>query len=289
MIVLFVLAPLDETTASLAGRYATYPYVAQYMMVYLSACAVGLASIGCLGWRYAKLAGRPWLRRGLRIAVAGAASGMCFCLCKGVYVVGLRLGVQLRYMEAVTPLFASVCGLLLVGGLTLPAWGPRLAELEAAARRYRSYRQLNPLWLALYRAVPQIALVPPSSHRDWPLRDLGFRLYRRVIEIRDGRLALRPYFDHRVASAALRLGQAAGLSGAELDAAVEASVLAAALRAKHDGRTATTDRLDAPGGSDLSGEIAWLVSVATAFAGSPVVRAVLAETEPRPGRRPATA
>jgi hypothetical protein len=131
----------------------------------------------------------------------------------------------------------------------------------------------------LYRAVPQIALVPPSGRPDWFLsHDLDFQLYRRVIEIRDGRLALRPYLDRRVTDTARRLGRAAGLSGSELDATVEAAVLAAAIQAKHEQRAADTGSPDAPGGSDLPGELAWLVAVSTAFASSPVVSAALRET-----------
>jgi hypothetical protein len=48
---------------------------------------------------------------------------------------------------------------------------------------------------------PEIALDPaPSGFRDTlRIRDLDFRLYRRIIEIRDGRLALRPFLDADVA------------------------------------------------------------------------------------------
>jgi hypothetical protein len=281
MAVLFLLAPLDEHTTSLAGRYAGQPYVAEYLAVYLGAVLFGQAAIARLGWRYAKISGRPWLRRGLRITVVGAVVGMGFCLSKAIYLVGVRFGVPVGPVELAAPVFAACSGMLLVVGLTLPAWGPRLAPAAATLRRYRYHRQLAPLWTALYRAVPEIALVPPSGRPDWFVtHDLDFRLYRRVIEIRDGRLALRPYLDERVTATALRLGRDAGLSGPELDATVEAAVLAAAIRAKHEERAADSGSLDAPGGSDLPGELAWLVAVATAFASSTVVRAALRETAP---------
>jgi hypothetical protein len=287
MVVLFILAPLEESTDSLAGRYATYPYVPQYLAVYLGAMSVGQAAIAFLGWSYARVAGRPWLRRGLRVTVAAAFAGMGFCLGKAVYVVGLHLDVRLPYVEAATPLLASTSALLLVAGLTAPGWGPRLADAGAWVRRYHSHRQLYPLWRELYRAVPQIALIPAPAG-NWPARDLAFRLYRRVIEIRDGQLALRPYYDGAVARTARRLGAAAGLDGAALDATVAAAVIAAALRAMagdEAGRPRPPDpdgAADTPGGKDLSGELAWLVPVARAFAGSPVVRAVLAGTAPAP-------
>lgn len=277
MVVLFILAPLDEHTSSLAGRYPERPYVTEYLVTYLGALTVGLAAIARLGWRYAKIVDRPWLRRGLRITVLGAILGIGFPVSKVVYVLGIRLGVPMRPIELATPLFASASGLLLVIGLTLPAWGPRLAAAPAALHRYRNYRRLTPLWTALYGVVPEIALVPPSRRPDWFVtRDLDFRLYRRVIEIRDGRLALRPYLDQQVTATALRFGRDAGLCGGDLDATVEAAVLAAAIRAKHEERAADTSAADAPGGTDLPGELAWLVAVATAFASSPVVSAVMA-------------
>jgi hypothetical protein len=58
---------------------------------------------------------------------------------------------------------------------------------------HRSLRLLYPLWEGLCQAVPGIALdpVPRWADRLDP-RDLRMRLYRRVIEIRDGYMALNP-------------------------------------------------------------------------------------------------
>jgi hypothetical protein len=281
MVTLFVLAPVDEPTTTFSATYADAPYVAQYLMVYLTASAVALADITRLCWRYSKIAGRPWLRRGLRITVAGAASGFAFCGCKAALLAGHRFGLDLDYLDKATPVFASGAALLIVVGLTIPAWGPRLEEARDRVAGYRSYRRLHPLWVALYRAMPQIALVPPDSPGadTFTLRDLDFRLYRRIIEIRDGRLGLRPYLDREVAATAHRLGAEAGLAGEELQAVVEASALAAALRAKAQDRPVVVDHRDPAGGADLPSEIAWLVRVARAFADSPVVAAVLAEAE----------
>src|SRR5439155_23768653 len=117
-------------------------------------------------------------------------------------------------------------------------------------------------------------------------RDLDFRLYRRVIEIRDGRLALRGFLDERVAATADALGRRAGLSGDALAAATEAAVIAAALRAKAAGAPARPPAAEpVTGGRDLADEVAWLTQVARAFAGSPVVAAVVARV---PGDRAAS-
>jgi len=61
--------------------------------------------------------------------------------------------------------------------------------------------------------------------------DLKFRLYRRVIEIADARLLLRPYLDPAVTEAARHAATAQGLHGDQLRATIRATELAAALDA----------------------------------------------------------
>jgi hypothetical protein len=273
MTVLFLLAPLEETTSSMAGRYARYPYVTPYMLVYVSACVVGQVATIWLGLRSARMAARPWVRRGLRVAVAAGVAGLVFSVCKVMYVLGIRFGVNFWALEAIAPLFAGLSVMLIVVGLSLPTWGPRLSGAGRLVGSYRAYRRLAPLWWALYRAEPRIALVPPSTYREWTTADLGFRLYRRVIEIRDGRLALRPYLNADIAALAARTGRAAGWRDERLDTFVEAVVLAAALRAHREGRPVrpdqelTTDpRGPGAAGTDLDSELAWWVPVASEFA-----------------------
>jgi hypothetical protein len=157
--------------------------------------------------------------------------------------------------------------LLITGGLTIPAWGPRLADALAWIGRYRAYRGLHPLWLALYRANPHIALDAPTASRDplW-IDDLDYRLVRRVVEIRDGRLALRRYLSTATAEHARRTGERAGLHGTALAAAVEAATIADAIRAQRERREpADPYTYEAAGGADLASETAWLGQVCRAM------------------------
>lgn len=287
MITLFLLASVpQERPTDFDARYAGTPPVGAFLVVFFTAFAVGLAGIMRLCWRYARAAGRLWLRRGLRLTAVGAGFALAYCGCKLVYVVGRPLGEDLPAWNLAAPVCAAIGAPLLSVGLTIPGWGPRLSALGARIDRYRSYRELQPLWLALCQSMPEIALVPPTSAtRDrFAFGDVDFRLYRRVIEIQDGRLALRPYLAGGVAATARQLANAAGLVGDQLQAAVEAASLAAALRAKaseQDEMGATTlgeaggEPAGHPGGADLSSEIAWLVQVARAFDRSPVVAATL--------------
>ena len=129
----------------------------------------------------------------------------------------------------------------------------------------RALRQLRPLHSALREAVPEAAGAP--AYRSWPCA--SFRLHRQVIRVRDAALALRPYRDPQVAVGATRAARAAGFSGSDLAAAVEASVLSAAIRARAAGEpmrnVAGHAGLPPVAGPDLRSEAACLVKVARAF------------------------
>ena len=64
-----------------------------------------------------------------------------------------------------------------------------LARLLRQAWLWSAYWRLYPLWHLLRQAVPEIEL-PLDSGMRWNIR---YRLHRRVIEIRDALLILRPY------------------------------------------------------------------------------------------------
>ena len=285
MTTLFVLAPVEEEALEFMTRYADAPFIPEYWLVFLSYLGLALVNQARLSWRYASLADRVALRLGLRLAAVGGVFGLGYVAHEGLYLALRRLGLSypLGDKDMVTRvLIAGATGLMVIGS-TMPAWGPRigLSALWRWGRRYRAYRRLYPLWLALYRSNPDIALIPPPSGLADALAvgDLGFRLYRQVIEIRDGRLALRPYLDPRAAAIARELGQEAGLSGEPLQAVIEAASLAAAIRNKAGGRPVAEagPTLETPGGADLDSEAAFLEKVARCYTGSPIVPAVLAE------------
>src|SRR6266496_28636 len=290
MAALFLMASVPkERPTDFNEVYATTPYVTEFLLVFYVTFGASMAALGRLCWRYAGMVGRLWLRRGLRLVAVGTGFGLGYCLCEVIYIDARLAGENLRAWHMAALLIAGAGAPVLCAGLTLPAWGPQLSAACTWLHSYRSYRKLRPLWLALYQAVPEIALVPPTplGADMLHIRNLGFRLYRRVIEIRDGRLALRPYFSPHITVAARRLARTAGLRGDELEATVEAAGLKAALRVKTRGSTVTTltpaddgDHSTSPAGVSLSEESAWLVRVAHAFRRSPVVvAAALAEAD----------
>lgn len=273
--VLFLACPLPRTEPSPGGRTD-----AVYFYVYIWYVAVALTSVCRLSTRYARLTDRRPLRAGLRLITAGAVCGLGFLAVQAVMLAGGELGAHLdRLNDAVALPLELTTESLLAAGATAPAWAARLGAVVRWAGDHRAYRRLHPLWLALHEADPELALVPPERMgRRWR-RDIGFLLYRQVIEIRDGRLALRPYLDPGVTAVATSLARQAGLPEEEVRVAGEAATVAAGIAAKTQGRRpgpAAAAPVRATGGEDLATEVAWLAKVSRAFVTSPIVPLTLA-------------
>jgi hypothetical protein len=128
-------------------------------------------------------------------------------------------------------------------------------------------RQLDPLHAALLHAVPEAAR-HTGYFAPGPAR---VRLHRRVVEIRDAALALRPYRTQRAAADAAAVARAAGLAGEPYAACVEAGALAAAIAARKIGPPRVSQpedirwRLPYEPRADLRSEAGWLARVSRAF------------------------
>lgn len=149
---------------------------------------------------------------------------------------------------------------------------PRLFRL---AWLWSTYWRLYPLWDALRQAVPEIELAPEPGTR-W---DIRYRLHRRVIEIRDAQLALRPYSRAEVADQAAAAGKSAGLALGKLAAVVEATVIVDSLQSCLGG--SPPGREDIPSqqvsevpGNDIRDEAARLVLVSQAISRSDIVQRI---------------
>ncbi|MFI5782905.1 MAB_1171c family putative transporter [Nocardia sp. NPDC051570] len=263
LVVLWVVAsrPGHARAAHYLVQNAHRPEGAAYLLLYVIAVGAGMVEIARLSLRYARLSSQAWLRWGLWVTAAGAADYLIYCLHRATAVVAPYLGLRPLGWEFVTSLTAGVGVILFAIGLTMPSWGPRVSAAHGLARDYVACARLYPLWRALLQATPELALtasMPRTRFADWlTLRDVSYRLYRRVIEIQDARHALRGYppLDPPI--------QAEGH-----DVAAEASRLKAAIAAKARAerpRTGSGDGLAAPRGEDYADEVHWLVNLARAF------------------------
>ncbi|WP_333770417.1 MAB_1171c family putative transporter [Streptomyces sp. IBSBF 2435] len=226
--------------------------------------------IACLTMLIGALAGH--IRREAAGAVRAGLVLMALSAAVGVLWTGwsahdmtavLRTGRQGLGEDLPSTCFGVVIALLAACGSTANRWPALLGPLRWWRAR-RSYRALEPLWSALCTEVPEIALYGDGTRGRTRPRQATFALYRRVIEIRDAHLALRPYFDPGRPDPA-----AAGHPARE--AAREAAAITAALANRRNGR-----RPDAGGpGSEpvrpwpvagtLAAETDWLLQVTHAF------------------------
>jgi hypothetical protein len=272
MITFFILAPVDVETTEFTTTYAAAPYVPEYWIAYLGFLGFALGDVARMNWRYA---GPPdLLRAGLRLLALGATFGLVYVIHKAGYV-GLRrwsdLDLSSSWHATVSRSSMVLCVVLAAVGTTLPRWGPWFTRLPRQIGSIRTYRRLGPLWSAVQAACPDLVLLRPRHPRLDSIdpRDIDFRLYRRVIEIRDGEMELRRFVAQSDVEAARREAVNGGLTGRALAAAVEAASMRAALRGVESDRPATAGpRSDQTSTADLDREIDWLLQVADHFARS---------------------
>ncbi|MER7674508.1 MAB_1171c family putative transporter [Kitasatospora sp. NPDC096128] len=243
-----------------------------------------LSVFGLLIGRSARRMPPGALRSGLRLMASGTVIGLFWIAGNVNDVVDLlTTSGEIGAETAVSAVPALVCVVLMLAGATAPAWGGRLARWSRPLRARYAYRRLAPLWSALRATVPGVELLPDTARvgRRTP-HGAQFALYRRIIEIRDGQLALRPYVHPQVPSWVEEFDRSTG--GArfrrrrEAAATVEAAGVAAALEAAEAGHRypagPSTGYVRSEGQGGVDEEVAWLVKVADAFTTSPAVAEV---------------
>ncbi|WP_128763716.1 MAB_1171c family putative transporter [Micromonospora sp. MW-13] len=194
IVVLFLLSPADPASSRGDPRHATAVYSSPYVYLFLAYLSYVLSRALREAHRCLRAVTERSLRTVFWLTIAGCGTGLLYAFFKFCYLIGHDLGVGLPGNEnsTSTPAYLLTIGLLAVAAVT-PACRPVMRVLRRWTRRYLAYQRLFPLWRAVYRAAPTVALGPRDSRLRslLTLCDLEFLLYRRVIEIRDGQLALR--------------------------------------------------------------------------------------------------
>ncbi|AOS62958.1 MAB_1171c family putative transporter [Actinoalloteichus hymeniacidonis] len=307
MWVLFFVSDIPESRGLFSEYYSTHPTLAGYVLVYSAYLGTVLVDLGRLTLRYSSATSGA-LRVGLRLLALGCLLGLSYIAEKLVSTLRQTLhGPDAAAEFCVHPFenfgctmavgMPAISVLVMLIGISLPVAAPVVVRVVRWPLEYRVHRELRPLWNALYSAVPEIALTSPQAVTgSYARRDVGMRLYRRVIEIRDGVLVVRPYRDPAVELWAADRASAAGLAGDELVATIEAVGLAAGIDALRRGSPATAavdeegDPADAYPGRlgraeiepELRSEAAFLRLVSRAFVSSPLIgewRSVAADRE----------
>lgn len=255
--------------------YASSSYFDVYLVIYLVTYGATNIEITRLCLRFARLMSESWLRTGLRTTAIGALVSLVYVADRLIDVSVAHFGVSLAAWDPLPEAAASVGAMLIMLGMTMHMWGPRITSLAKRYRRLRAYRRIRPLWAALYRRDPGIVLDAPAvglaRARAIPfmLRNFDYRVSRRVVEVRDGILALHPYLDADTARCAREYVSHAAVPDNEFEAAVEAEEIRTALeRSSQPDATPglsphSVEMNTAP--DDLDAELVWLSTIAKYF------------------------
>ncbi|MFE0099842.1 MAB_1171c family putative transporter [Streptomyces sp. NPDC059009] len=270
-IVMFVLGDASvERRVDLDTYYARTPFIREMILLYLLAHTSAAIMAASLCWRWvAEVKDPPWLRRGLRVLICGFFLNLCLDASKLTAIGARWTGTDWDFLNTkVAVLFEGLCLIVTSIGFVVPHVGPRLGSVYSTVTAHRA---LRPLWQLLHRATPTIA-------RSLPLRwwNIDLRLTRRIAEIHDGRLALRPFRDARVAAFATAQARELGLTPDDTAAVVEAAVLVAAARSKAIHTHPPAGIGDTPVGDDSPLQRAALVRASRMLRNSPIVSAARA-------------
>ncbi|MDA3644405.1 hypothetical protein LZ318_30665 [Saccharopolyspora indica] len=200
---------------------------------------------------------RSRARLGLRVAAAGLAVN-----CLGTHLPRvLSTSGRLVFEKDPIPGTATwTTPILTIGivafflGIGYPGARTGIVKARLWFEMRRHYRQLRPLWEALYSQFPSIALFPPTRSRReaFLVRNVRLRYYRRVIEIRDGLVCLSPYIAEPVDSTK-SIDQQAELIRAGLARSAEGN------------QVSVTSVIAAPGAAGMEADSQQLLALSRAF------------------------
>ena len=245
-----------------------------------------LVRTAVLAWRCARRIPVRYIDMGMRVVTVAAVAELGLIVARAAEIIAAVSGMPAPGPEiAGVGMAQGIVIIAVIAGITVTAWFPVVASGMLQWRMWTAWWRLRPLWAALVRAVPDVRL-PPQPGTPFSAR---YRLHRRVIEIRDGELALRPHLDGQVADEAADAARSAGLPPDRREAVIEAAVITAALAAREDGvpprpAGATAGAAAPEPRNDLDAEISRLLQVSREIRRSPIVRR-LAAGLPGAGRR----
>ncbi|MFD9209569.1 MAB_1171c family putative transporter [Streptomyces sioyaensis] len=254
------LIVLNDTIAPHAGCVTTeaVPWYSPFWWLLVAAHLVGTIPCAVLCMRYGRRArdDRP-LRTGLLLLAAGFTSSSVFWL-----VVLAFLLARPAWLGALFPLNIGVTAWLMTAGVCMPL----ALTLRRAARNASALWRLHPLWRDLTEAIPHVTLERPHTRIRAVLgspQAIHLRLYRQVIEIRDVLLILKDYVTPEVMAHARRHVTSQALPEEQIEPAITACWLHAALWAKTAAATPQSNPLatESPTHDGLRSEADFLLAI----------------------------
>jgi hypothetical protein len=238
------VAPTSELPQDFYASHGNKPAWVLYMLIYLITYGLGalLITVKCL--QYARFHDVAWLRRSMLLTAAGAAMCLLFCIMRAHSAIYGMITNDSYSWQRLAPLAATIGQILIVVGLAGPSFSQLVTSARQRIQAYRQHRQLEPLWTALYEGNAQIALAPPQA----AIGDHNYRLYRRIVEIRDGLSAIRPYLTEDASTTS---------AARQIHSAIEQQRTAP----QHD-KTSGTKIIGERTGANRKEELNWLLDVA---------------------------
>ncbi|GGW46361.1 MAB_1171c family putative transporter [Streptomyces caelestis] len=266
--ILFVnLEPLVRHPEDFSVYEGHSAYYFTYLLIYIGVYTSGEVIIARTSWKSAKETGNPHLRAGLQFLAVGACLTLGYSAIRLGNLFGSLFGVDLPHRNELSWLFGNTGAFLTIVGFTFPGWAPRLQPAYDWCVRFLAYHRLHSLWATMHQAIPEIALSPPGRRiYDFAtVRELEYRLYRRVIEIRDGQLALLPYADCTSVVRAEAFARKSGLSEGAIRSVTAAVAISTALNRLPGGQPSCSDmrlpRATGSADSDLDSEVTELLAI----------------------------
>ncbi|MGV0583132.1 MAB_1171c family putative transporter [Mycobacteroides chelonae] len=238
------VAPTSELPQDFYSSHGNKPAWVLYMLIYLITYGLGaiLITVKCL--QYARFHDVAWLRRSMLLTAAGAAMCLLFCIMRAHSAIYGMITNDSYSWQRLAPLAATIGQILIVVGLAGPSFSQLVTSARQRIQAYWQHRQLEPLWTALYEGNAQIALAPPQA----AIGDRNYRLYRRIVEIRDGLSAIRPYLTEDASTTS---------AARQIHSAIEQQRTAP----QHD-KTSGTKIIGERTGANRKEELNWLLDVA---------------------------
>ncbi|EWM12767.1 MAB_1171c family putative transporter [Kutzneria sp. 744] len=259
------------------AKAGQFPY---YLTVYVVSFCVAQGSTLRICLQCARKVSDTWLRRGLLLTAVGCGADFVYAGGRLGDIMVAAFGASGVAWEPVVQIAAVTSAILRPIAWTIPSWGHHLTDFWAWVGRVFALRRLAPLHARIVAVVPEVRLPLEAG------TPVDTRLYRMLIEIRDGQRALQPWMSSLVASdAAARCGEA-GIVEGEAAAVIEAAQLRVAVEAAEAGvpqRDSFAATVAEP--TDLAGELAHQRAVARAFRSSPIVDAVARDERNRSAER----
>ncbi|WP_166355022.1 MAB_1171c family putative transporter [Phytoactinopolyspora limicola] len=263
MIGMFLLAPEhDEPLPGLTNAAVGEPALLAYWTAYLAVLAVVVVGIARVAVSALRTFPAGALRTGVLWMGAGALVALAYCLNKAVYLVTATAGLASDHADLMESVQARLLALTVFGFVVGSLWPiavrwPLIRHIIA----YMTYRRLLPVWRAYLQGEPGLAFSVTGRAR---LYDVELRLYRRVIEIRDGMLAARAYADPGHCDLALR--EARRVTTRDPDLIGEAAWLETGRRAKlRRVQPSGVPQVGISGGATITDEIRVLTRIAKSW------------------------